>query len=72
MKKNIGKTDKIIRIVLAVILVALYFTNIVTGTLGIIFLVAAGIALVTALINFCGLYAIFGFSSCPLKKDKAE
>ena len=72
MKQNVGKTDKIIRIVIAIILVALYFTNVVTGTLGIIFLVAAGIALVTALVNFCGLYAIFGLSSCPLKKEKSE
>ncbi len=72
MKRNVGKTDKIIRIVIAIILVTLYFTNVVTGTLGIIFLVAAGIALVTALVNFCGLYAIFGLSSCPLKKKKSE
>jgi len=72
MKRNVGKTDKIIRIVIAIILVALYFTDVVTGTLGIIFLVVAGIALVTALVNFCGLYAIFGFSSCPLKKGKTE
>ena len=72
MKRNVGKTDKIIRIIIAIILVALYFTNVVTGTLGIIFLVAAGIALVTALVNFCGLYTIFGLSSCPLKKEKSE
>jgi len=72
MKRNVGKKDKIIRIVIAIILVTLFFTNVVTGTLGIIFLVAAGIALVTALVNFCGLYAIFGLSSCPLKKEKSE
>ncbi len=72
MKKNVGKTDKIIRILIAVVLVALYFTNVVTGTLGIIFLVAAGISLVTALINFCGLYSLFGMSTCPMKKAKSE
>ena len=69
MKRNVGKTDKIIRIIIAIVLVALYFTKVVTGTLGIIFLIVAGISLVTALINFCGLYALFGFSSCPLKKE---
>lgn len=72
MKRNVGKTDKIIRIIIAIILATLYFTDVVTGTLGIVFLVAAGIALVTALVNFCGLYALFGMSTCPLKKEKAE
>ncbi len=72
MKRNVGKTDKIIRILIAAVLIILYFTNIVTGTLGIVFLTAAGVALITALINFCGLYALFGMSSCPLKKNKPE
>jgi hypothetical protein len=39
MKKNMGSPDRIIRIVLAVLFAALYFTNVVTGTLGIILLV---------------------------------
>ena len=72
MKRNVGKTDKIIRILIAVVLAVLYFTNVVTGTLGIVFLIAAGIALVTALVNFCGLYALFGLSSCPVKKAKSK
>ena len=72
MNRNVGKIDKIVRIVIAVILAALYFTNVVTGTLGIVFLVLAGVALLTALVNFCGLYAIFGLSSCPMKKAKSE
>ncbi len=72
MKKNVGKIDKIIRIVIAVILAALYFTNVVTGTLGIVFLILAGVALITALVNICGIYALFGLSSCPMKKAKSE
>ncbi len=72
MKRNVGKADKIIRILIALVLTALYFTNTITGTLGIVFLIAAGIALVTALVNFCGLYALFGLSSCPMKKAKSE
>lgn len=68
MKKNIGSTDKIIRIIVAVIAIALYFTGILTGTLGIIALVAAGIFLLTSLISFCPLYTVFGFSSCPVEK----
>ncbi|MCF6367084.1 MAG: DUF2892 domain-containing protein [Bacteroidales bacterium] len=72
MKRNVGKIDKIVRIIIAAILVTLFFTDVVTGTLGIVFLVVAGIALMTALISFCGLYTVFGFSSCPMKKAKSR
>lgn len=58
MKQNVGSTDKIIRIVLAVILAGLYFSHTVVGTAGIIALAVAVIALGTALINFCPLYSI--------------
>ena len=68
MKRNVGKIDKIIRILIAAVLVTLFFTDIVTGTLGIIFLVAAGIALGTALINQCLLYRLVGINSCKTSK----
>ncbi|MEX1191183.1 MAG: DUF2892 domain-containing protein [Brumimicrobium sp.] len=48
----------------------LYFTGTVTGTLGIVLLVLAGIFVLTCLINFCPLYAPFGISSCPVKDKK--
>ncbi len=64
MKKNMGSTDKIIRFILAAIFVILYFTGTVTGTLGIVLLVLAGVFVLTSLINFCPLYAPFGLSTC--------
>jgi uncharacterized membrane protein HdeD (DUF308 family) len=67
MKKNVGNIDRIVRIILAVILGVLYFTNIVTGTLGIVFLIFAIIFLVTGIIKFCLLYAIFGIKTCDKK-----
>lgn len=63
MKANMGSADRIIRIVLAVIMGVLYFQGIVTGTLGIILVVAAVIFAVTSLISFCPLYPIFGLST---------
>ncbi len=68
MKKNVGSTDKAVRIILAIIIAILYFTNVVTGTLGIVLLVFAAVLLLTAFIGFCGLYAPFGISTCPRKK----
>jgi uncharacterized membrane protein len=69
MKKNMSSADRIIRLIISAILVTLYFTNTVTGTLGVILLVLAGVFTFTSIISFCPLYAIFGISTCPAKKD---
>lgn len=68
MKKNVSNTDRIIRLIVSAILVALYFTNTVTGTLGIVFLVLAAVFTLTSILSFCPLYAIFGISTCEVKK----
>jgi hypothetical protein len=68
MKKNMGTVDRVLRAVLALVMVGLYFGNIVTGTLGIVLMAAAGIFLLTSLISFCPLYTLIGFSTCPTKK----
>ena len=70
MKKNMGTADKIIRLVIAAIVVTLYFTNVITGTLGIVLLVLAGIFVVTSFVSFCPLYAPFGLSTCAMKEKK--
>ncbi|MFP2995892.1 DUF2892 domain-containing protein [Spongiivirga sp. MCCC 1A20706] len=67
MKKNMGTTDKVIRVLVAIVAAVLYFTGTVSGTLGIVLLAAAGIFLLTSLVSFCPLYAPFGISTCPVK-----
>ncbi|MCG8328473.1 MAG: DUF2892 domain-containing protein [Chitinophagales bacterium] len=67
MKKNIGSADRIIRIILAVVFGALYFTGTVTGTFGLILLVLGGVFLLTSLISSCPLYSLVGLSTCPVK-----
>lgn len=69
MKTNVGNIDKAVRIVLAVVFAALYFTGTVTGTIGIILLVLGGVFVATSLVGFCPLYSIFGLSTCPAKKN---
>ena len=64
MKKNMGSADRIIRIALAILFAALYFAGNVTGTLGLVLLVLGAVLLLTSVINFCPLYAIFGISTC--------
>ena len=63
MKKNMGLIDKVIRILIAIVLVALYFTNVITGTLAIILLIFAGVFVLTSLIGFCPLYLPFGLNT---------
>ncbi|MCU0335823.1 MAG: DUF2892 domain-containing protein [Chitinophagaceae bacterium] len=67
MKKNMGATDRVIRIVLAALFSVLYFTGTVTGTLGLVLLVLGGIFLATSLISFCPLYSLVGLNTCPKK-----
>ena len=65
MTTNMGKADRAIRIVIAAIVAVLYFTGVISGTLGIVLLVIAGIFLLTSLVGFCGLYKLFGINTCP-------
>lgn len=63
-----GSADRIIRILIAVVVAILYFTNTITGTLGIILLALAGVFVLTSLVSFCPLYALVGLNTCPAKK----
>jgi K+-transporting ATPase A subunit len=63
MNQNMGSTDRIVRIIIAVILAALYFMGTVSGTLGIIFLIIAAVFLLTSLLGWCPLYLPFKLST---------
>jgi small-conductance mechanosensitive channel len=70
MKKNMGTTDRMIRIIIAVIIGILYYTGFISGTLAIVLLVLGGIFLLTSFVNFCPLYVPFGITTLKSKKDK--
>lgn len=70
MKKNIGKSDKMIRVILALILAAIDFFEIVTWEYSWIFTVFAITLLVTSLINFCPAYTLLGVNTCENKNLK--
>ncbi len=67
MKKNMGTTDRIIRFAIAAVIAILFFTNIITGTLGIVLLVLAGVFVLTSFISFCPLYTLVGLNTCKTK-----
>lgn len=68
MKKNMGKADSIIRIIIAAIIATLYFTNILTGVLGIVLLILAAIFVLTGFVSFCPIYALFRIKTCRTKR----
>jgi uncharacterized membrane protein len=68
MKKNMGTIDKTIRILVAVVVVILYFTHVISGVLAIVLLALSAIFVVTSLISFCPLYLPLGLST--RKKEK--
>ena len=70
MKKNMGTTDRIIRLLAAAVIAVLYFTGTLTGTLGIILLIVAGIFALTSFVSFCPLYAPFGIKTCKINEAK--
>ena len=69
MKKNMGSADRIVRTIIAVVLGALYYTDVIGGTVGLILVILAGVFLLTSLVSFCPLYAPFGITTCGLKKE---
>jgi hypothetical protein len=63
MKKNMGLIDKVIRILVALVIIALYFTDVIPGVLGIVLLIFAGVFILTSAISFCPLYIPFGMNT---------
>ena len=63
MKKNVGTTDKVIRLVLAIIGLVLFFTNAMTGTLAYIVLAISVILVITSIVSYCPLYSLFKIST---------
>jgi hypothetical protein len=70
MKKNMGATDRVIRAALAIAMITLYTTGIVTGAFGIVLLILAAVFILTSVVSFCPLYLPFGLNT--MKKDQGK
>lgn len=64
MKTNVGGIDRILRIVIGLVLIALT----VTGTIGVWGWLGV-VLLATGAIGWCPPYAIFGWNTCSMKKQ---
>jgi hypothetical protein len=63
MKSNLGKMDRMVRLVVATLIIILYAMGTISGTVAIVLGVVAGIFLLTSMINFCPLYKVLGIST---------
>lgn len=63
MIKNMGSADRIIRVIIAAIVIGLYFANVISGIPAIVLMAVAGIFVLTSLVSFCPLYAPFGIKT---------
>ncbi|HXP48502.1 MAG TPA: DUF2892 domain-containing protein [Bacteroidia bacterium] len=69
MKKNVGSIDRMIRLLAALAIIVLYYTNQISGTVAIVLLGIAGIFIITSFVSVCPIYLMFGLST---KNKKAE
>lgn len=67
MKKNMGSADRIIRVIIAAIVVALYYQGIISGTWGLVLIALAAVFVLTSLVSVCPLYLPFGLSTLRKK-----
>lgn len=63
MKPNLGGMDRMVRIIAAAVIAALYFTGVLHGTWAIVLLVLGAVLLLTSFVSFCPLYRLLGIST---------
>lgn len=63
MKINMGRWDRIIRMLIALLIVILLLVDVLNGTLAVILGIVAIIFFVTSIFGFCPLYVLFKFST---------
>jgi hypothetical protein len=68
MKKNMGTADKIVRLLIAAVIAVLFFTKVISGTLGLVLIILAAVFALTSFVSFCPLYLPFGINTCKTEE----
>lgn len=63
LKKNVGTTDRIVRFILAVVLLIAAFTMPMSSVLSTILIILGVVLIGTSLVSFCPLYLPFKLST---------
>jgi len=64
MKRNMGGADRALRILVALVVVVLFYNGIIEGTLAYVLLAVSSVFVLTSLVSFCPLYRLIGTSTC--------
>ena len=68
MKKNMGTTDKVLRLLVAVVIMGAFLLNRISGTTAVLLVILAGIFLLTSVTGVCPLYRLFGINTIKKRK----
>jgi hypothetical protein len=68
MNANVGSTDKMVRVVLALAAFVFAFVIGIGSAVGVVLLAAGVVLAATALTGFCPLYRVLGMSTCPVRR----
>lgn len=63
-----GNVDKVIRILVALVIIGLYLAHVISGVVAIVLIIIAAIFVLTSMLSFCPLYLPFGINT-DKKKD---
>lgn len=72
MRANEGSTDRLVRVVIGIILLAAGLFGGLSGALAIVADVAGAVLLLTGLVGFCPLYTLLGINTCGVKKGEGK
>jgi len=68
MNANVGRTDKIVRLVLALVAFGFALVAGIGTALGIVLLLVGVVLAATAFSGFCPIYRVLGMSTCPVRR----
>lgn len=72
MLHNVGKIDRIIRLSVALVLVALYYFKVGNGQWDNYFVFGAALLFITSMRRCCPIYTLLGFGTCGIQADEKK
>ena len=63
-----GILDRTFRVLIAIVILILYYLNLISGTAAIVLLVFAGVFILTSFMSYCPLYSILDFRTTKSSK----
>ena len=69
MKRNMGNVDRVIRVLIALLILGAWISGFISGTLSLVLLIIAGVFVVTSIFATCPMYRVLGISTCSTPRN---